>query len=62
MRRRGVGTSLVGQLIAAVPGQHIGLQTDEPEFYAALGFVDQPRFMSKVIGTWLDNPANRDQP
>ena len=42
-----------------VPGQHIGLQTEAEDFYRSLGFRDQPAFMSKVIGRWLDNDANR---
>ena len=59
-RRRGIGSRLVRRLMARVPGQHIGLQTDEAEpFYAALGFRDQPRFMSAVVGEWLGNDANR---
>ena len=58
-RRQGIGAAMVTLLAEAVPGQHIGLQTDQPDFYASLGFVDQPRFMSKVVGHWLDNEANR---
>ncbi len=55
-RRRGVGSQLVRRLIAGVPGQHIGLQTDDRgDFYAALGFAEQPTFWSKVSGTWLAN-------
>jgi predicted GNAT family acetyltransferase len=59
-RRQGIGSRLVRQLMDRVPGQHIGLQTDEAEsFYAALGFRDQPRFMSAIAGLWLGNDANR---
>jgi ribosomal protein S18 acetylase RimI-like enzyme len=58
-RRRGVGSRLVQELMGCVPGQHIGLQTDEAgSFYSALGFEPQPRFMSIVVGVWLDNDAN----
>ena len=47
-------------LAERVPGQHIGLQTDDAEaFYASLGFQPQPAFMSRVVGRWLDNDANR---
>ena len=43
-----------------VPGQHIGLQTEEAEsFYTALGYGHQPHFMSAISGTWLGNDANR---
>lgn len=59
-RRQGIGARMVRQLMDRVPGQHIGLQTDEAEsFYAALGFRDQPRFMSAISGAWLGNDANR---
>jgi hypothetical protein len=43
-----------------VPGQHIGLQTEAARsFYTALGFRPQPEFLSIIVGTWLDNEANR---
>jgi len=59
-RRRGVATAMVRHLQDCVPGQHIGLQTDDAEdFYAGLGFQRQPQFMSLVVGGWLDNAANR---
>ena len=46
-RRRGIGTAMVRQLMSRVPGQHIGLQTDDAEaFYASLGYRHQPVFMS----------------
>ena len=59
-RRRGVASAMVRHLLDRVPGQHVGLQTDDrPDFYAALGFEEQPEFLSIVVGTWLDNDANR---
>jgi GNAT superfamily N-acetyltransferase len=59
-RRQGIGAAMVRQLVAAVPGQHIGWQTDDAiEFYTALGARRQPEFMSIVSGGWLDNDANR---
>jgi len=59
-RRRGVGTAMVRRLMEQVPGQHIGLQTDDAgAFYAHLGFTPQPEFLSVVVGRWLDNDANR---
>lgn len=59
-RRRGVAREMVSHLATALPGQHIGLQTDDDEqFYTALGFKRQPQFMSLVAGGWLDNQANR---
>jgi ribosomal protein S18 acetylase RimI-like enzyme len=59
-RREGIGSSLVQHLLAAVPGQHVGLQTDDAQaFYASLGFREQPQFWSTVVGGWLENDANR---
>jgi ribosomal protein S18 acetylase RimI-like enzyme len=59
-RRQGIGSAMVRFLADRVPGQHIGLQTDDQAaFYTALGFEPQPAFMSLVVGRWLDNDANR---
>lgn len=59
VRRRGVGAAMVEHLAAQVPGQHVGLQTDDAQaFYASLGFRPQPEFLSRVTGRWLDNDAN----
>jgi predicted GNAT family acetyltransferase len=59
-RRRGIASGMVKQLAAAVPGQHIGLQTDDAQaLYESLGFRPQPEFWSLVVGQWLDNDANR---
>jgi len=59
-RRQGIASTLMLLLADAVPGQHIGLQTDDRQaFYAALGYERQPEFWSLVSGRWLDNDANR---
>ena len=59
-RRQGIASTLVRMLADAVPGQHVGLQTDHgQELYRSLGFELQPDFMSKIVGRWLDNEANR---
>jgi predicted GNAT family acetyltransferase len=59
-RRQSVATAMVRDLMARVPGQHIALQTDDAQaFYASLGFRPQPELYSIVVGTWLDNDANR---
>ncbi len=58
-RRQGVASQMMRHLMAKVPGQHIGLQTDDAQaFYASLGFRPQPEFLSLVIGEWLGNDAN----
>lgn len=59
LRRRGIATAMISHLAQAVPGQHIGLQTDDAQqFYETLGFRVQPQFMSRVVGSWLANDAN----
>jgi GNAT superfamily N-acetyltransferase len=58
-RRRGIARAMVTRLIEAVPGQHVGLQTDDAQaFYATLGFRPQPEYLSRVSGQWLGNAAN----
>jgi len=55
-RRRGIGSELVRRLIDTVPGQHVGLFTDDmQDFYASLGFRVRPDFMDLVVGRWLEN-------
>jgi predicted GNAT family acetyltransferase len=59
-RRQGIASAMVRALADDVPGQHIGLQTDDAQaFYATLGFAPQPEFLALVVGRWLDNDANR---
>ncbi len=59
-RRQGIASTMVRALLAHVPGQHVALQTDDAQaLYAGLGFRPQPELMSIVVGTWLDNEANR---
>ena len=60
-RRQGVAARMMRLLVDAVPGQHVGLFTDDmQDFYAAVGFRPQGDFLSIVSGAWLDNPANRE--
>jgi ribosomal protein S18 acetylase RimI-like enzyme len=59
-RRQGIASTLVRMLVDQVPGQHVGLQTDDAQaLYRSLGFELQPDFMAKIAGRWLDNDANR---
>ena len=59
-RRQGIASRMMSHLLGRVPGQHVGLQTDDMQpFYASLGFEHQPEFWSLVVGEWLDNEANR---
>jgi ribosomal protein S18 acetylase RimI-like enzyme len=58
-RRRGIGSAMMRHLLEQVPGQHVGLQTDQAQaFYESLGLRAQPEFWSTVSGSWLDNDAN----
>jgi ribosomal protein S18 acetylase RimI-like enzyme len=60
-RRQGIATSMVRLLLEKVPGQHVGLQTDDAQqLYELLEFHAQPEFWSRVVGAWLDNEANSD--
>ena len=53
-RRRGIGREVVNRLLATVPGQHVGLFTDDMQpFYRTLGFAPQAGGMSRVVGQWL---------
>ena len=59
-RRQGIASAMLRLLVDAVPGQHVGLQTDDAQaLYASLGFQPQPEFWSLVSGRWLENEANR---
>ncbi|MES1247613.1 MAG: GNAT family N-acetyltransferase [Actinomycetota bacterium] len=59
-RRQGIATRLVRSLLDAVPGQHVALQTDSAAaLYASIGFEPDHGWMTRVVGTWLDNEGNR---
>ena len=59
-RRQGVATAMLRHLLDRIPGQHVGLQTDDAQaLYESIGFRPQPEFWSLVVGSWLDNEANR---
>jgi len=53
-RRKGIGREVVNRLLATVPGQHVGLFTDDrADFYATLGFAPQAGGLSRIVGEWL---------
>lgn len=55
-RQQGIGRRIMELLIEAMPGQHIYLQADDSaEFYAKLGFAEQPKGMYLVVGEYLQN-------
>lgn len=54
-RRRGIATEIMRLLCAAVPGQHVYLQTDDAqELYRKCGFGDHDFGMGRVVGSWLN--------
>lgn len=55
-RLHGIGRMIMELLVAAVPGQHVYLQTDDAvRFYEKLGFVEQPKGMRLIAGEYLQN-------
>lgn len=53
-RRRGIGGSMVEYLLSRLEGQHVYLFSDDAvEFYARLGFIEQPVGLGQVVGKWL---------
>jgi ribosomal protein S18 acetylase RimI-like enzyme len=59
-RRQGIASAMINRLLEQVPGQHVGLQTNDAQaLYESLGFNPQPEFWSIVVGAWLENDANR---
>jgi ribosomal protein S18 acetylase RimI-like enzyme len=59
-RRQGIASRMLRLLFEQVPGQHVGLQTDNAQaLYASLGFQPQPEFWSLVVGEWLENEISR---
>ena len=55
-RGQGIARRIMQMLLAAVPGQHVYLQTrDAGGFYEKLGFVEQPTGMSLIVGEYLQN-------
>jgi ribosomal protein S18 acetylase RimI-like enzyme len=55
-RRRGIGSDMMNMIIAACPGQHIYLFTDDAvAFYKQLGFSKRPVGLEIVSGKWLHN-------
>jgi ribosomal protein S18 acetylase RimI-like enzyme len=55
-RRRGLARTMMQQLLDELPGQHVYLFTDDAlDFYKAIGFVERPIGLEKVVGEWLVN-------
>jgi GNAT superfamily N-acetyltransferase len=60
-RLQGIGRTIVRMLLDAVPGQHVYLQSDDAVgFYAKLGFVEQPKGMSTIVGEYLWNETREE--
>ena len=61
-RRQGIATQMIDLLLNELPGQHVYLQADDDvlDFYARLGFQEQPRGLCRVVGKWLDSEPTFD--
>jgi ribosomal protein S18 acetylase RimI-like enzyme len=57
-RQLGIASKMMEMLIAACPGQHIYLFTDDAvDFYKKNGFVERPVGLEIVSGEWLQNKS-----
>ncbi|MFP6805591.1 MAG: GNAT family N-acetyltransferase [Pseudomonadales bacterium] len=55
-RSRGIASKMMESIIAACPGQHIYLFTDDAvAFYKRNGFTERPVGLEIVSGEWLNN-------
>lgn len=55
-RGRGVARTMMEELFSRLEGQHIYLFSDHAVgFYQALGFVEHPVGLEKVVGEWLQS-------
>lgn len=59
LRGRGIATTMIDSLTNHLHGQHVYLQaeTENVEFYRRIGFAEQPKGMSRIVGTWLNDGA-----
>lgn len=57
-RNQGIASAMMNRIIAACPGQHIYLFSDDAvSFYKRLGFTERPVGLELVSGLWLDNAS-----
>lgn len=55
-RNQGIARHMMHLLTENLHGQHVYLQADDAvDFYYKLGYQDQPKGLSTVIGQWLVN-------
>jgi ribosomal protein S18 acetylase RimI-like enzyme len=56
-RGQGIARRMIEMLLEPLRGQHVYCQSDDDtlEFYKKLGFREQPRGLSRVVGQWLVN-------
>lgn len=55
-RRQGIASKMISLLLEKLPGQHVGLFTDDAiDFYEKLGFTKGDTCMEQVVGKWLIN-------
>jgi len=54
-RQQGIARRMIQDLLDKLPGQHVYLFTDIPEFYYKIGFKERGIGMERVVGRWLVN-------
>ena len=55
-RNQGIASQMMQLLTENLHGQHVYLQSDDAvDFYYKLGYQDQPKGLSRIIGEWLVN-------
>lgn len=58
-RHHGIASKMMDMIIAACPGQHIYLFTDDAvDFYKRNGFVERPVGLEIISGKWLHNKSD----
>jgi ribosomal protein S18 acetylase RimI-like enzyme len=63
LRRRGIASEMMRNILRRLPGQHVYLFTgDAVDFYTTLGFKSQETGMGRVVGRWLDPDPAHIQP
>jgi GNAT superfamily N-acetyltransferase len=60
-RRQGIARRMIEDLLDQLPGQHVYLFTDIPDFYNKIGFTPRGIGMERHVGRWLDNTPHSGQ-
>ena len=59
-RKKGIARCMMDMIVAACPGQHIYLMTDDAQaFYRKIGFTERPTGMEIISGAYLVNETSQ---